>query len=138
MTIDPKAIETAYRDLTEGLREDQLKAMACIGELIQEVKAAPEPLAFGVFWMSEQDLLQDRQVTWISNLKRDGIKRLIRHAWGRVCKDEAASVDQLRSALQRAVALYGKPGGPWNVPGDPGGWLEQARSALAAKDEPSS
>jgi hypothetical protein len=42
-----------------------------------------------------------------------------------------ASSPRLLAALQRAVDLYGKPGGPWNVPGDPGGWLAQAREAIA-------
>lgn len=32
--------------------------------------------------------------------------------------------------LAEAVALYGKPGGPWNVPSDPGGWLRQAKDVL--------
>jgi hypothetical protein len=37
----------------------------------------------------------------------------------------------LVEALEYAVNMYGKPGGPWNVPSDPGGWLERARDALA-------
>lgn len=36
----------------------------------------------------------------------------------------------LREALEEAVAMYGKPGGPWNVPGDAGGWISKARKAL--------
>lgn len=32
--------------------------------------------------------------------------------------------------LQEAVDAYGKPGGPWNVPSDPGGWLERAKAAI--------
>lgn len=36
----------------------------------------------------------------------------------------------LYEALRRAVDLYGHPGGPWNVPNDPGGWLHMAREAL--------
>lgn len=45
----------------------------------------------------------------------------------------AASAPALRAALQEAVDTYGKPGGPWNVPSDPGGWLDRARKALGAK-----
>ena len=41
----------------------------------------------------------------------------------------------LREALEEAVAMYGKPGGPWNVPGDAGGWLNRARKALEAGNE---
>ncbi len=36
----------------------------------------------------------------------------------------------LTGALEKAVADYGKPGGPWNVPGEPGTWLQMARDAL--------
>lgn len=41
----------------------------------------------------------------------------------------------LREALEEAVAMYGKPGGPWNVPGDAGGWLDRARKALEVGNE---
>ena len=37
---------------------------------------------------------------------------------------------KLAAALQEAVATYGKPGGPWNVPSDPGGWIARAEAAL--------
>lgn len=39
-------------------------------------------------------------------------------------------IDALRRALKDAVEVYGRPGGPWNVPSDPGGWLSRAREAL--------
>ncbi|HEU6436605.1 MAG TPA: hypothetical protein VE028_04075 [Nitratidesulfovibrio sp.] len=41
-----------------------------------------------------------------------------------------AELVRVRRALQAAVDAYGKPGGPWNVPSDPGAWIEQARVAL--------
>jgi len=42
----------------------------------------------------------------------------------------------LLAALEYAVEKYGHPGGPWNVPSDPGGWLDRARAAIAkAKGE---
>lgn len=37
---------------------------------------------------------------------------------------------ELRAILQEAVDVYGKPGGPWNVPSDPGGWISRATKAL--------
>lgn len=54
-----------------------------------------------------------------------------------VAEDEAnarliAAAPLLLKALQEAVAQYGKPGGPWNVPSDPGGWISRAKDALAA------
>ena len=36
----------------------------------------------------------------------------------------------LREALSEAVEKYGKPGGPWNVPNEPGCWIEKAKKAL--------
>lgn len=42
---------------------------------------------------------------------------------------------RLREALSEAVEHYGKPGGPWNVPGDPGGWLDRAKRALKGAGE---
>ena len=39
--------------------------------------------------------------------------------------------DALAAVLEEAVKLYGKPGGPWNVPSDPGGWISKAHAALA-------
>ena len=48
-----------------------------------------------------------------------------------------AAHDDLLAALSRAVDLYGKQGGPWNVPSDPGSWIAQAKDALAkAKGQP--
>ena len=43
-----------------------------------------------------------------------------------------AECERMRKALAYAIEKYGKPGGPWNVPSDPGGWLDLARAALAA------
>lgn len=42
-----------------------------------------------------------------------------------------AGAGELLEALEYAVEKYGKSGGPWNVPSDPGGWLERARAAIA-------
>ena len=70
---------------------------------------------------------------------KDDVLSAHRHAgtdpWEANARLIAAAPD-LAEALQEAVDQYGKPGGPWNVPSDPGGWLERARAALArAKGE---
>ena len=39
-------------------------------------------------------------------------------------------IEALREVLKDAVEKYGKPGGPWNVPGDPGSWTAKAKKAL--------
>lgn len=36
----------------------------------------------------------------------------------------------LQEALRKAVEDYGKPGGPWNVPNEPGTWYAMATEAL--------
>jgi len=41
-------------------------------------------------------------------------------------KDEV--IADLLAALSHAVDLYGKPGGPWNVPSDPGSWIALAKA----------
>lgn len=40
-------------------------------------------------------------------------------------------VAELVEVLTLAVELYGKEGGPWNVPSDPGGWISKARAVIA-------
>ena len=41
-----------------------------------------------------------------------------------------AAAPDLYAALAQAVEKYGKPGGPWNVPSEPGSWIEKAKQAL--------
>lgn len=41
-----------------------------------------------------------------------------------------AAAPDLLAALKEAVAAYGTPGGPWNVPSDPGGWISRAQAAI--------
>lgn len=42
-----------------------------------------------------------------------------------------AAAPELYQALEKAVESYGKPGGPWNYPDEPGAWLAMAQAALA-------
>ena len=42
-----------------------------------------------------------------------------------------AAAPDLLAALEKAVERYGKPGGPWNVPSDPGTWIADSRAAIA-------
>jgi hypothetical protein len=41
---------------------------------------------------------------------------------------------EMRDALTKAVLMYGRPGGPWNVPSEPGTWLGMAKQALGVKE----
>ncbi len=41
-----------------------------------------------------------------------------------------AAAPELLAALERAINLFGKLGAPWNVPGDQGSWIKQARVAI--------
>jgi len=40
------------------------------------------------------------------------------------------AIEALTDALQKAVDQYGHPGGPWNVPSEPGTWIGEAKHAL--------
>jgi hypothetical protein len=42
-----------------------------------------------------------------------------------------AAAPDLLAVVEEAIRLYGKPGGPWNVPSDPGGWIARAQAAVA-------
>ena len=43
-------------------------------------------------------------------------------------------IEELIALLRDTVAAYGKPGGPWNVPSEPGSWIARARDLLAKID----
>lgn len=40
---------------------------------------------------------------------------------------------RLMDCLAKTVAVYGKPGGPWNVPSEPGTWIAEAQALLGLK-----
>jgi len=42
-----------------------------------------------------------------------------------------AAAPDLLAVVEEAIRLYGRPGGPWNVPSDPGGWMDRAQEAVA-------
>ena len=42
-----------------------------------------------------------------------------------------SAAKEMQKALAKAVSDYGSPGGPWNVPNEPGTWIHMARKALA-------
>lgn len=59
---------------------------------------------------------------------------IVASLWGPDAEHNArliAAAPDLLEALEYAVNVYGKPGGPWNIPADPGGWLDRARTAIA-------
>ena len=41
-----------------------------------------------------------------------------------------AAAPDMYEALEEAILEYGKPGGPWNVPTEPGTWIDKAKAAL--------
>ena len=50
---------------------------------------------------------------------------------GERAADRIEAADELAAVLAYAIEKYGKPGGPWNVPSEPGSWIAKARAALA-------
>jgi hypothetical protein len=61
----------------------------------------------------------------------EGETRFIKESDFKKYKEQIAISPILLKALQKAVADYGKPGGPWNVPSEPGTWLHMAQTAIA-------
>ena len=41
-----------------------------------------------------------------------------------------AAAPDMYEALEMAILKYGKPGGPWNVPSEPGTWIDKAKAAI--------
>lgn len=58
----------------------------------------------------------------------DGVVHLDRIAQAAI---DACCVGELVELLRDTVEVYGTPGGPWNVPGEPGSWICHARALLA-------
>ena len=58
--------------------------------------------------------------------RRDGVIRILESDL-RAARRE---IKALRDVLKDAVEKYGKPGGPWNVPSEPGSWIARAKDAL--------
>lgn len=75
--------ESVMAELAD-LRDDQKEIMSVLGDLIREIKECPERLALAVVWLGEKDLLEDRPINWITNLKRSNFRTLIRHTYGRL------------------------------------------------------
>jgi len=42
-----------------------------------------------------------------------------------------SAAKEMQRALEEAVADYGHTGGPWNVPNEPGAWIDMAQKALS-------
>ena len=92
--------------------------------LRQKVAAAiyEQPNMLGHVIKRFVDLPEKQQESWLADADR-----------ALACLPD---VGAMAEALSEAVRLYGKPGGPWNVPTEPGNWLTLARSALLAAGEP--
>ena len=57
-----------------------------VTELLNEVMAAEHPIAAAVMWVGEKDLLKEVPVFFATNLKGDGIAKIIDHAYRRLVK----------------------------------------------------
>ncbi len=78
--------EQVFGRKLESIREDQRSILSLCGQMLQEVMDSPEPIAMGVMWMGEADLLGDKQINWITNLSKAAFPRLIQHTYQRLKK----------------------------------------------------
>lgn len=74
--------------------------------------------------MDERDALMDRATAAEAALR--DLRATTNNQLAAILLDNG----RLRTALLAAVKLYGQPGGPWNVPSEPGTWLAMAKEAL--------
>lgn len=110
--------------------------------LVEVTQADREAAAALAEWLTSAQLEWDNMPVWFA---RDA-PELFRagafdgHEWPqafarhRIATRPTDHAPALLEALKYAVEKYGKPGGPWNVPSDPGGWLDRARQAIAAAE----
>ena len=75
----------------------------------------------------EMELLELRDTI----ARRDGVIRILESD----LRAAQREIRALRDVLKDAVEKYGKPGGPWNVPGEPGSWIARAKEALKETEE---
>ena len=73
-----------FTEQFEALRPDQQRAMACLGQLIDEIMASEKQVIFGALYVGRPDLLQDRQVIWYGNVTDEEWLDLLKHAIGRM------------------------------------------------------
>lgn len=77
----------------------------------------------------EEDDTPDIASFYPGDFGQGHLERTHEEIWAN-CRLAAAAPDLL-VALEKAVAMYGKPGGPWNVPSEPGTWVSEAKDAIA-------
>lgn len=70
-------------DSWEGLPEDKIKALSCVLGVIEDIKRISAPIAFGIFFAEEADLLKDRPVTFYSNCSGEILQDFITQLYNR-------------------------------------------------------
>lgn len=67
-----------------SLRDDQIKALDVIGQMIKDVVTSQDKLLFAAFYVGEPDLFKDRPVMVVGNLKKQVLKDIVSHAYDRL------------------------------------------------------
>ena len=90
------------------------------------------PRAAFTFWLDTQEI-QEYKIVSGSNKELICIIPSGEHSEGNEDSISAliSAAPDMYKALKKAVEEYGKPGGPWNVPSEPGSWITLAKAALA-------
>jgi hypothetical protein len=93
---------------------------AALAAIVARTACLRKECAYGVNIRDLRDV-----AAYVAELERENAELdFLRHEGG------PQSVAAMEAVLHEAVQTYGKPGGPWNVPSDPGGWIGRAKAAL--------
>lgn len=83
---DKKYAAEVWKAIKSNLRTDQLKALEAYAEIVHVIIESKSPLAIGMFWIGDSDLLGDAPIEWISNLEKERLKDLMQHGINRINK----------------------------------------------------
>lgn len=87
----------------DSLREDQIKGIALLSDVMRDIVASPNKLLFCFLHIEEPDLFGDRPVMVATNIRRNPLKDIISHAYERiVIKDKLHADDDMGNAVQQA------------------------------------
>jgi hypothetical protein len=110
----------APQDICEGLREDQKAAFACAADMLNEVVKTEHHMAVATMWAGEKDLLGNVPIFFNTNLKGDGVARIIDHAYRRLVK--VGRIKPTTDEPSKTITVHVEGGLVQDVTGIPAGY----------------